>query len=96
MDLNVALAKAHAQQGHTSEAVAAFTQALPLANDRAGKARIIAAAAPLKGVLEKLGKRVTGDGLFQAELARHFAERGNAPLAAAAQTRARAVVRAAN
>jgi tetratricopeptide (TPR) repeat protein len=90
VDLNVALAKAHAQQGHTSEAVASFSEALTLAADRASKATIIAAAAPLEGVLEKLDKRASGDGLFQAELARHFAERGNAPLAAAAQTRARA------
>ncbi len=90
VDLNVALAKAHAQQGHTSEAVASFTEALTLAADRAGKATIIAAAAPLTGVFEKLAERAAGDGLFQAELARHFAERGNAPLAATAQTRARA------
>ena len=88
-ELDVALAKAHAQQGHTDEAVASFTSALPLAADRAGKARIIAEAAPLRGVLEKLAERAAGDGRFQSELARHYAERGNTPLADAARTRAR-------
>jgi len=47
VDLNVALAKAHAQQGHISEALASFTEALDLAADRADKARIIAAATAL-------------------------------------------------
>ena len=60
-DLNVALGKAHAQQGHTSEAVASFTEAISLTADRAGKARIIAEAAPLAGVLEKLAGRAAGE-----------------------------------
>src|SRR5439155_25799187 len=69
VDLSVALAKAHAQQGHTKEAVASFTEALDLAADRTGKAKIIAEAAPLQGVLEKLAERAAGDAQFQAELA---------------------------
>src|SRR5262249_2954208 len=48
-------------------------------------------AAPLPGVLAKLGERATGNAQFQAELARHFAERGNAPLAEAARAKARAL-----
>ena len=90
-DMHVALATAHAQQGHTAEAVDSFTAALELAADRAGKATVIAAAAPLEGVLEKLAERAAGDGRFQAELARHYAERGNAALAAAARAKARAL-----
>ena len=58
------------------------------AEDRAGKAKIIAEAALLEGVLEKLAVRAAGDGRFQAELARHFAEQGNAPLADAARSEA--------
>jgi WD40 repeat protein len=90
-DVRVALGKAYAQQSKTSEAVASFTEALPVATDRAARARIIAEAAPLEGVLEKLAKRAAGNALFQAELARHFAERGNAPLADAARAKARAL-----
>ena len=60
VDFYVALGKAYAQQGRTNEAVASFAEALPLAADRAGKARIIAEAAPLAGVLEKLAERSGG------------------------------------
>jgi tetratricopeptide (TPR) repeat protein len=88
-DLNIELAKAHSEQGHKGEAMASLAEALPLAADRAGKARIITAAAPLAGALEKLAEGAAGDALFQAELARHFAEHGNAPLAEAARTKAR-------
>ena len=88
-DLNVALGKAHAQQGHTNEAVASFTEATYLTADRAGKARIIAEAAPLAGVLEILAERAAGDTRFQAELARHFAEHGDARQADAALSKAR-------
>ena len=42
-------------------------------------------------MLEKLADRTAGNAQFQAELARHFAERGNAPLADAARTKARAL-----
>ncbi len=62
---------------------------LTAATDRAGKDKIVAAAAPLPDVLEKLAEFAPNDGQFQAELARHFAERGNAPLANAARTKAR-------
>ena len=89
-DLNVALAEAHAQQGHTDEAVASFTEAIHLTADRAGKARIVAQAAPLKGVLEKLAGRAAGDGQLQGDLARHFAAQGQAALAEATRTKARA------
>jgi tetratricopeptide (TPR) repeat protein len=91
MDFYVVLGKARAQQGQRDDAVAAFVQALPLAADRAGKARIIAEASLLKGVLDSLADRAAGDGPFQAELARHYAERGKAPLAEAARTKARAL-----
>jgi tetratricopeptide (TPR) repeat protein len=90
MDCHLALGNAHAQQGHTSEAAAAFNRARELAPDRASRARIIAAAAPPEGVLEALSALAAGDAPFQAELARHFAERGNVPLADAARTKARA------
>ncbi len=86
-DLNVELAKAHAEQGHESEAMALLVEAFLLA-DRAGKARIITEAAPLAGALEKLAERAADDALFQAELARHFAARGNVAAANAARARA--------
>jgi tetratricopeptide (TPR) repeat protein len=91
VDCNIALAKAHARQARTKDAVASFAEGLPLAADRAGKAKIIAEAAPLKGVLEKLAERAVRDAQFQAELARHYAERGNAPLADSARAKARAL-----
>jgi WD40 repeat protein/tetratricopeptide (TPR) repeat protein len=91
-DLSVALAEAHAQQGHIKEADASFAEALSLAADRAGKARIITAAAPLAGALEKLAERAAEDGLFQAELAQHYSARGNAPAATAARARACALL----
>jgi serine/threonine protein kinase/formylglycine-generating enzyme required for sulfatase activity len=59
--------------------------------DRAGKAQIVAAAAPLPGLLEKLAEFAPNDGPFQTELARHYAELGNGPLADAARTKARAL-----
>ncbi len=94
VDVHVALGEAYAQHGQTNEAVAAFALALPLAADRAGKARIVAAAGPLKGVLEKLAEGAVDDGPFQAELARHFAKQGKAPLANAARTKARSLLEA--
>jgi tetratricopeptide (TPR) repeat protein len=89
VDLHTNLATAYAQQGRANEALASFTEALDLATDRAAKAKIIALAAPLDGVLEKLAGRAGNDALFQAELARHFAEAGNAPLARACRAKAR-------
>jgi formylglycine-generating enzyme required for sulfatase activity len=62
---------------------------LAVATDRAVKARIIAAAAPLPSLLEKLVESAPNDGPFQAELARKFSEQGNNPLANAARTKAR-------
>ena len=50
---------------------------LPVTVDRAGKTRIIAAAAPLPELLDKLVESASDDGLFQAELARHYSEQGN-------------------
>jgi eukaryotic-like serine/threonine-protein kinase len=57
----------------------------------AGKARIIAAAAPLPDLLEQLAESAPNDGQFQAELARHFAEQANTPLTTAARAKARAL-----
>jgi WD40 repeat protein/tetratricopeptide (TPR) repeat protein len=94
VDLCIALAKAHAQQGHVNEAVASFTEALELATGPAAKAKIITEAAPLKGLLDKLAEHAAGDTQFQAELARHFAARGNAPLAEAARAKARTLFEA--
>ena len=90
-DLTVALATAHAQQGHTDEAVALFMEALDQAGDSAAKAWIIALAAPLEGVLYKLAERAPDDGSLQAALARQLAAHGNAPLAGAAWAKARAL-----
>src|SRR5262249_35825095 len=75
---------------------------LKVTADRAGKAQIIATAAPSQpspsvrggqggGSREKLADAAPNDGPFQAELARHCAERGNNPLANAARTKARAL-----
>ncbi len=90
MDCDIALGKAYAQQDRANEAIASFAQALPLAANRAGKAKIIAEAAPRKGVLEKLAERAAGDARFQAELVRHYVARGQAALANAARAKARA------
>ena len=89
VDLSIALAKAHSQQGHTAEAVAQLMEAIPFASDRASKARIITEAATQPGLLEKLTERRAEDGTFQAGLARHFASEGRPVLAAAARARAR-------
>jgi formylglycine-generating enzyme required for sulfatase activity/tetratricopeptide (TPR) repeat protein len=94
VDLNVALAKAHAQQGQNDEAVAAFARALALTGDSAGKARVIAEAVALKGALEKLAERAADNARSQAALARYFTEQGNKPLANAARTKARALFEA--
>ena len=62
-DLYVAQAQAQAKSGKTREALASFTDALKCASDRAGKAGIVAAAAPLEGVLEKLARAQPATGL---------------------------------
>jgi hypothetical protein len=64
---------------------------LTVAADRAGKARIIAAAAPLPGLAERLAESVPNDGSLLAELARHYADRGNNSQADAASTKARSL-----
>ncbi len=91
VDLSIALANAHAQQRRLNEAVSLFTEALDLATDHAAKAKIIAAGAALEGVLEKLAEHAAGDVQFQAGLALHYAERGNAPLADAARVKVNAL-----
>jgi WD40 repeat protein/tetratricopeptide (TPR) repeat protein len=91
VDLSIALANAHAEQGHLNEALASFAEALDLAIDRAAKAKIIAGAGQLQGVLEGLAEHAASDAQSQAELARYFAERGNAPLADAARAKALAL-----
>jgi tetratricopeptide (TPR) repeat protein len=90
-DLHAALAQAYSQQGRTTEAVNAFTESLSLATDRTDKAQMIAEAARLEGVLEKLAERAAADAQFQAALARHFAAQGDAPLADATRAKARAL-----
>jgi formylglycine-generating enzyme required for sulfatase activity len=67
---------------------------LTVSADRAVKARIIAAAAVLAGMVEKLAESAPNDGPFQAELARYYAEHGNNQLAGAAFTKARALFEA--
>ncbi|MFN0053794.1 MAG: hypothetical protein ACKV0T_16565 [Planctomycetales bacterium] len=90
-DLHLALGKAQTLQGEISEAVTTFAEAVNIVTDRAGKARIIAAAAPLPGMLDKLAERAVGNAQFQAELARHFADQGDMRQATAAAAKARAL-----
>jgi len=92
VEFYVAPVTALVQQGQRDEAVTVLLKALDLVLDRTAKAKIIAEAAPLKGVLEKLAQRAAGDAQFQAELARYYAERGNTPLADAARAKARALL----
>jgi hypothetical protein len=94
VDVYAALAKAYSQQGRTMEAVASLNEALDRATDRAAKAKLVKEAAPLEGVLEKLSERAAADGPLLAELARHFAQRGNNQLADAATTKARPLLQA--
>ena len=81
VDLYIAIGRGFAQQGQTNDAAAAITRALEYARDDASRSGIIAAAAPLDGLLEKLAKQPVGDAQFQAALAQHFAEHGKMPLA---------------
>ncbi len=90
VDCDVDLGKAYAQQGRTGEAAASFAEAAHMTADRAGKTRVIAAAVPLEGVLEKLSAHAAGDPQLQLELARHYAETGNASLADVVRQGARA------
>src|SRR5262249_51549689 len=92
LDLSIALASSHAQQGHIDEAVALFIEALDLATDHTAKAKIITPAASLDGLLEKLAERAVGDAQFQAQLARHYPSQGRAPLADAPRAKARTLL----
>jgi hypothetical protein len=85
------LAAAYALDASKDEAVHYFAKALQRAHDRAGKAQIIAAAAPHQTVLLELARSAAKDGQFQAELARYYAEHGHKQLADAAFMKARAL-----
>ncbi len=89
VDLSLVLAKAYALLGQNDRALAAFIETVTLASDAAEHARIVSEAAPFDGLLEKLGEQLSSVAMFQSELARHYAARGNAPLAEATSTRAR-------
>ena len=89
IEVIVALAKVHLQRGQTDEAVAALTNAIPLAADRAKKASIIAKAAGLDGALVQLSERAADDRLFQAELAKHYELEGNSAMAQTVRAKAR-------
>jgi tetratricopeptide (TPR) repeat protein len=91
-DQLVALAKARAQHGSTSEVVAVLTEALAAVSGSAAKSLIIRAAAHLTGVLDQLAERAAADGLFQAELSRYFAEEGQTENADAARAKARTLL----
>jgi tetratricopeptide (TPR) repeat protein len=88
------LAAAYAVNGSKDEALRCFGKALQLADDGAGKGRVIAVAAAQPGQLENLAESTPNDGQFQAELARYYAERGNKQLADAALSKARALFEA--
>lgn len=88
-ELSLTLAKAYAANGQSDRALIAFTETVTLASDAAEYARIVSAAAPVDGLLEKLAEQCSSFVLFQAELVRHYATHGNAPLAEAAHNRAR-------
>ncbi len=91
VELEVALAKAYAQQGQAKDAIIAIARALDQAPDRLAKTTILAEAEALPGVLPILIERADGDARVQAALALHFADKGNKPLASAARTKARAL-----
>lgn len=91
LETSIALATAQAQQGQIDEAVASFTRVLALSKDRAVQARIFMAA-PHSSVLEKLAETAAGNATFQAELARHYADRGQTPLAQSANANARSLL----
>jgi serine/threonine protein kinase/WD40 repeat protein/tetratricopeptide (TPR) repeat protein len=71
------------------EALAVFADAVDRAPSPEAKGSIIATAAALPGVLEKLADHASGDGPFQAELAQHFSTLGELQLASAAYAKAR-------
>src|SRR5262249_45706672 len=81
------------RRGLWDEDLAPLARARKQAPNRRARETILAEAAPLQGMLEKLAEKA-GDGQIQAELARHFAARGNTPLADAARAKARALLEA--
>jgi formylglycine-generating enzyme required for sulfatase activity len=74
-----------------AQAFAWLKTELMVASDRAGKAKIIAVASLVEGVLAELAESAPNDGRFQAELARHLAERGQKAQAEVALAKARAL-----
>jgi tetratricopeptide (TPR) repeat protein len=90
VDLDVALGRAYAQQGQLDAAADALARARKHPTDHATQARIIAAAAALDGVIEKLAEQAGSDGPFLAELARQLESQRRAPAADAARKQARA------
>lgn len=88
-DCLVALGRAYGQDGRADESAGAFAEALELAKDRAARSEVIASAAALDGVLEKLAGRAPDNAEVQAGLARYYTERGQEARAAAARARIR-------
>lgn len=88
---HVALARAHAREGRLNESLAAFSEAVALAPNRAATAHIINEAASFDGLLQKLADRLAENGPFLASLTRYYRERGNDSLAEASGTKAREV-----
>ena len=80
-DENLWLAKAYVKLGQTEKAVDLLLAAIGEKTGPKINSMIIAEAAMLDGVLEELSKRALDDGLFQAELARYYAQQGQATLA---------------
>jgi len=80
-DENFWLAKAYVKLGQTEKAVDLLLAAIGEKTGPKINSMIIAEAALLDGVLEELSKRALDDGLFQAELARYYAQQGQATLA---------------
>lgn len=81
-------ARRYVARGELDQAAAAFGPVLKLAKDRAATASTIADIARLPGLLEKLAELTPGNGMLQAELARHFGEQGDLAGATAARAKA--------
>lgn len=72
----------------TEEHADLFSDLLRRSSRRDEKARIIATAAPLSGVLEVLAERANDDVPFLIEMARYFTQKGDLPRADAARKQA--------
>ena len=81
------LAKVHAQQGRTDQAVLSLIEVLGLAEDRAAKGKVVDEAAPGRRA-GKAGRAGGGRRAIPGGAGRHYAERGNLPLAEAAGAKA--------